>query len=178
MKTKTICAALIALFLFAASAEELSARKLIQKQRVTSYTQAVTADPVGLIFGLFNATYEQRLSPENSFTASLLYYSNNGWTGLGLGGSYRWYIVKGSRPIIEGLSFGPAINLYTFEPENEFFDSGMSITVGGEAAYKFVISDGFVIEPSVYLGFPLIKVDDDLSYNVFSFGVRLGYAWR
>ena len=81
-------------------------------QKKGSYSHAISANPVGLAFGMFNALYEHQFGNINTFTVSGLYYNyGGGWSAFGLGGSVRWYpdLFKDNKNPIEGFSFGPAI---------------------------------------------------------------------
>ena len=130
------------------------------QKTVKKYNQSITANPVALAFGLFNITYEQQISKENSFTAFGSYWSFGDWTAVGLGGSYRWYLFQEDKRALEGFSF----------------DGVTSLAVGGEAAYKFVFDGGFSVEPIIQLNINFLDISG-LDYRPFSLGVNIGYAW-
>jgi hypothetical protein len=160
--------ALAALLIF--SATNLSA------QKADKYTQAITANPIGLIFGYFNASYEFQVAPENTLTINGLYWGYSGWSAFGIGGSYRWYIVKeDKKKIIEGFGFGPTASLGFWNYENDGYSGGTSLSIGGVASYKWVFG-GFVVEPLLVLSFNLMTIEG-LAYNSFGLGCNLGYAW-
>ncbi len=143
------------------------------------YSNSISANPIGLAFGVLNATYENKLSPTNSFTIFGLYYGYTDWAAFGVGGSYRWYldINEGKRPI-EGLSVGPMAEFGFWSwsgPSYITNDGGASFAIGGEVAYKWVFNK-FVVEPIVRLSIPVVKIHG-LTYHSFGGGVNLGYAW-
>lgn len=151
-----------------------------QKKVVKNYKQSIGANPLGLAFGLLNATYEQQLSKNNSFTVSGLYWSIGSWTAWGLGGSYRWYLLQtdtGKRPL-EGFSAGPLISFSSWSYDYDFdivnIDEGINVAIGAEAGYKWIFGSGFMVEPTVSVSFGLTGVGD---FTPFGLGVNLGYAW-
>ncbi|MFA6571662.1 MAG: hypothetical protein WCT77_10580, partial [Bacteroidota bacterium] len=152
MKSK-ITVAIVALALLVLSSTGVFAQK---------YTHAISANPIGLVFGLFNATYEQQVAPINSFTINGYYWSIVDWAAYGIGGSYRWYpklFDDGKRPL-EGFSCGPLVQIgfWKWNGWGTYSDyGGVSFAIGGEAAYKWVFG-GFVVEPSINLVFNLSKV--------------------
>lgn len=143
------------------------------------YSNSISANPVGLAFGILNATYETQLSPQNSLTISGYYYSwAVDWAAYGIGGSYRWYIVKeqGKR-IIEGFSFGPmAAFSFWSKRGTGTTDGGATLSIGIEGAYKWVFG-GFVVEPILTLSFPVSRFSGAPTYQSYGLGVNLGYAW-
>lgn len=175
MKTRNLLfIAAIALFMFF----------MPGKSSAQTYNQAVSANPLGLVFDIFNVTYEHKLSQTNSFTVNGYYWGVENWNAYGFGGSYRWYIdaFKDGKTSLEGFSVGPAvaIGFWSFDGPSymDYGDSfgGTSIAIGGEAAYKWVW-DGFMLEPSISIMFNASKVDGYNDYNAFGLGLSAGYAW-
>lgn len=152
---------------------------LFSQQR--RYSQSISANPIGLAFGVLNATYEQKLDPVNTFTINGYYWAITDWNAFGIGGSYRWYlkIIDDNKHIIEGLSVGPlvAIGFWSWKGSSLYKDyGGVSFAIGGELAYKWIF-DGFVVEPMINLTFNVNKIEGLSTYNPFSAGINLGYAW-
>ena len=126
MKFRITTILLIIAVVFSLNTNNATAKKV-------TYHQSITANPVGLAFGMLNATYEQQLSRTNSFTVSGYYWdlgsSAGSWVAYGIGGSYRWYndIFHTRKKPLEGLSFGPKIAIsswgyntkYSWESELE-----------------------------------------------------------
>jgi len=148
----------------------------IYAQRVVKkYNQAITANPVALAFGLFNATYEKALSPQNSFTAGLNYWNYGGWTAFGVSASYRWYLFQEQDKMIKGFGFGPMISLGQWGYENNTYSNSTSFSIGAEASYKWIF-DGFVVEPIAQINFNILSING-LNYRPFGIGINLGYGW-
>ncbi len=171
MKKFTLLTILIIIFAMSLPSESYSAG---------NYENSISGDPISLIFGNINVTFEHQVMPQNSFTVFASYWSYFDWTAWGIGGSFRWYIVKepGKR-ILEGFSFGPflAVNFWSWGGNTFLNDyaGGTTIAIGGEAAYKWVFS-GFVVEPILRLAIPFGTLNG-LSYRSFGIGCNLGYAW-
>lgn len=151
------------------------------KAQKKSYSQSIIANPLGLAFGMFNATYEQRVTETNSFTVNGYYWSFLDWQAYGFGGSYRWYLspFDDGKKILEGFSFGPvvAVGFWSWDGMvTDLYDGGTSINIGAEAAYKWVWG-GFVLEPSISLLFNVSSISGLDSYSPFGLGLGLGYAW-
>ncbi len=153
----------------------------VAQRAVKRYNHAIGANPLGLAFGMLNATYEQQVGPENSFTVNGLYWTLLDWSAFGIGGSYRWYLMQDDNKALKGFSFGPTINLGFWSYKNSFgyagaYDGGTSVAIGAEANYKFVFDGGFMIEPGISFSFNAVSITG-LSYPGFGIGANLGYAW-
>ena len=157
----------------------LTLSALPNRTQAQAYSKSIGADPLGLAFGLFNATFESKISSTNSFTLFGSYWTYVDWSAYGFGGSYRWYfdLNDGKRPIT-GLSAGPfaSVGFWTWGgPSYIDYSGGTSFAIGGEVAYKWVFG-GFVVEPILRLALPVSKVNG-LNYTSFGLGCTLGYAW-
>ncbi len=171
MRLKLFVIILVAVFAIALPSKSLVAQ---------SYNNAISANPIALAYGMFNATFESRMSAANSFTISGYYWSFGSWTAFGIGGSYRWYLklIQDNKKPLEGLSAGPALAVGFWKWDNTYYNygGGTSIAIGGEAAYKWVF-DGFVVEPILQIMFNVANIQG-LDYRPFGAGVNLGYAWN
>jgi len=135
------------------------------------YSNAISGDALGLLFSHYlTVTYEFTMSPTNSLSLFGTFYSSGGWDAFGFGASYRWYIVKSSKQILEGFSFGPKAGISFWSGD----DDGTSLAIGGEAAYKWIFG-GFVVEPIISIMFPFKEYGHSGAYWVL--GCNLGYAW-
>lgn len=151
----------------------------------SSYTNVLTCDPVDLLVSkVLNATFEHRVSYDNTFTITGSYYKySDNWSAFGIGGSYRWYIdlfKEGKKPL-EGFSVGPMLRLswWNWDGDNKYghsYDGGTYVVIGGEAAYKWVFSEHWVVEPIIRLGFGVTDVTG-LGYEGWGAGVNFGYTW-
>ena len=171
MRFKAFLLIILAVFAFAIPSKDALAQK--------SYNNCISANPLGLAFGLFNATYEGRLSARNSFTINANYWSLADWYAFGIGGSYRWYLtlIQDKKKPLEGLSVGPLVAVGFWKYSGSFYSytGQTSFAIGGEAAYKWVF-DGFAVEPIIRIAFNVMH-NDYFSYNAFGLGCNLGYAW-
>ncbi len=151
-----------------------------------AYDNVISANPFTLInWGRFNVTFEHKIDKLNSFTVFIESYNTkyyNNWTGYGIGGSYRWYIspFNDNKRSLEGFSFGPLAVLSFWESKYsdkyKYNYSGQSLSIGGEAAYKWVWG-GFALEPSLILMLDALTVDHRDDKNHLSWNVKIGYAW-
>jgi len=149
------------------------------------YEKAISADPIDLLVSkVFNVTYEQKLSGNNSFTVFGSYYNySDYWSAYGIGASYRWYltgVIQDDRNPISGLSVGPMARIsfwdYTGPNPLNLDYGGSMVVVGGEVAYKFPLGNQFFVEPIVRLGF-IVSDIDYLGYDPLGLGINIGYAW-
>jgi len=151
-----------------------------------SYNEAITIEPLNFLMnGIINAKYEQKLSPTNSFTVGgLLVYKNPSggtWLGIGVNGSYRWYIdlFKTRQKTIQGFSVGPRASILYLTFDNEqnasALKNGTIFRIGGEAMYKW-IWDSFVLEAGIVLDFPVLN-GSDFEPGAFGLNASIGYAW-
>ncbi len=143
---------------------------------------SLTVDPIDfLVSKTLNATFEFKLNPKNSFTINGSYYAySDWWKGYGLGASYRWYIdlFNEGKKALNGFSVGPMVRAswWTYEFGGYKADTEMYVAIGAEAAYKWVFSGGWTIEPIVRLGFGVTDVTG-LGYEGYGGGVNIGYTW-
>src|SRR5579863_3922063 len=95
MKSIFTAAAVIAIFFLI----ELAPAKAQDTQTQSSggagqsYSNAISADPIRLLWGELDASFEHKLSASNSIVVFGDYWSLGGlWSAYGFGGSYRWYL--------------------------------------------------------------------------------------
>ena len=168
------------MFAIASVRSEAQELKDTKKQK---YNYAIGINPIGLAFGMINATYEQKLSRTNSFTVSGDFFTISDWYAIGLSGSYRFYykLHDGQKPALEGFSFGPLLSIaywnFTGNKDARNDYGGMSIAIGGEVAYKWAFTDNFYIEPTINVSINVLKITGDPTYSLFHGGVAIGYAW-
>ena len=154
-------------------------------------TKAVTANPIGLAFGLFNAQYEFALNQKNSVAvrANFVGYSIGGYSNsaFGFGGSYRWYVMD-SKTIVGWWAQPSADILFWTSEWQTLGQPGLLgnvnnkanttfFGIGGDGGYKW-IWDHFTLELSVGARIYMGKISG-LSFGGFGpqLGVNLGYAW-
>lgn len=150
------------------------------QKRTYKYNQSISANPLGLVFGVLNATYEQQIAPKNSFTISGAYLTYNDWVAGSIGGSYRFYLLQEDVRAIQGFSFGPWAQLAFWSwngPSTYSYEGGSVFYIGAEAAYKWVFQGGFMVEPLLQLRFGVNKLEGLGGFSSYGLGVNLGYAW-
>jgi hypothetical protein len=178
IKTVLYFMMLSALFLTFVPNESLSQRV------VRNYNEAITANPLSLYYGILNVNYEMQVSKDNSLTMGAVYSNYSGWTGIGLQGSYKWYLFQEKDKAIQGFGFGPSVNIAYFMYENDTYASGIVLAPGFELSYKFII-DNFVLEPVGGFNYNLLKSHtakqdknvDGLKWQAYYIGINIGYAW-
>jgi len=149
-------------------------------QKGIKYNQSISANPLGLLFGVFNVTYEQQIAPKNTFTINGSYFTYNDWSAGSIGGSYRFYLLQEDVRAIQGFSFGPMAEIAFWSwggPGTFSYEGGTVFYIGAEAAYKWVFSGGFMVEPLLQLRFGVNKLEGLGGFSSYGLGVNLGYAW-
>lgn len=151
-----------------------------------SANNAISIDPISLLSnGTLNATFESKINSSNSFTIFGSYYQykkdNFDWSGFGFGGSYRWYIdifSEGKRGF-NGFSVGPMakVTFWSWNGTENLYKNSTEVTIGLEAAYKWVFSNQWAVEPRFYYGIDFSNIDG-LNYVPWGIGVNLGYVWK
>jgi hypothetical protein len=129
----------------------------------------ITVNPLGLVFGLGNATYERALSRENSWLVGANFGSygvtDNRLTILGAMGAYRWWF--NGRKALSGWYAGPEVKIETvtwaFGVDNSNYNATASFFGGGgQGGYQWVFRNGFTLN----LGLNLDFMAGSLSTNI------------
>lgn len=172
---RRILTSLVALFALLIMASSANA------QGKNAYQYNISIDPFDFVVSkTLNATFEYKLSSENSFTIAGSYYKyNDWWSAFGIGGSYRWYIdlFKEGNRALTGFSVGPCARLsfWTWDAYGST-SSETQLSLGGEAAYKWIFKGGWSVEPILRLTFGVLDVPG-LDYGGWGAGVNLGYSF-
>jgi hypothetical protein len=161
----------------------------LSAQQTENYDYAITANPLGLAFGLFNAQFEFQTSQNNSFLVRGNYWTPgvafSNWTAYGIGASYRWYLdaFKQGTTAITGFSFGPAVavDFWSWDLDDDFgffddYDGGATFRIGAEANYKWIWG-GFALEPGINIMFAVSDVEGLGTLSPFGILFNIGYAW-
>jgi hypothetical protein len=121
--------------------------------RASNKTQVISVEPLGLFQdgNFLSVVYEWKASSTNSYFLRARLSNISYYTGLGIGGGYRWYIAD-SRALT-GLSVAPVAEM-VFYSSSELNKSSFVFGIGGEIAYKWIF-DQFAVEPGfgVTIGF-------------------------
>ena len=148
----------------------------------------IKVNPIGFIFGIFNATYEKTLSPKNSVAVGANFYNwkNLGVSGFGVNGEYRFYFSNNSEAP-HGMYAAPLLNVssmsYDYVTYDENFntirskESTMSFGGGVKAGHQWVWDSGIALD--LYFGYGYRAASFE-HYNYSGgypiLGLALGYA--
>ncbi len=160
---------------------------------VTDKTNAVSVNPLALIFGGISANFEHKMNEKSSITAGFQYYSSDATfvksTFLGVEGGYRMYF---SPVAPDGFYWEPFVSVGSQSIEIDVFGStgkgsGISFAPGVLVGRQWVWEGGFLIDLAIGGAFYLGGVTVDLggssyegSYSGFGLAGKfaLGYAWK
>ena len=147
----------------------------------TSKGAAISIDPIDLINGRVNLTYEKKLGANNSLTINGSYWSWASWlSAFGVGASYRWYIdpFDEGKTTMNVLSVGPRADFFFWSYDLSYVDhTYTTFAIGAEVNYKWTFSDKWIVEPTLKLMIPVKKESGYDYYNNYGFGVNLGMAF-
>ena len=146
----------------------------------------VKINPLGLLFGSFNATYERAVSEHSSLNLSLGYSSvratvddeTTRLTGFGIGGGYRYYFSSG-KVAPDGWYVGPNASYASMSVEEaKITASG----VGALAGHQWVFDSHFDLDLFFGLQYASISTEGDISGANISgilpqLGLALGFAF-
>ncbi|NLM38100.1 MAG: DUF3575 domain-containing protein [Firmicutes bacterium] len=150
---------------------------LVANVSMAAEEQTVTVNPFGLLFGIFNATYEKSLHHQNSFLINGSYLSweilGDKITAFGVGGGYRQYL--GGEDFSGFFGQGTAGVVFASAP-------GVSTTganVVGLVGFKWIFNHGFTVEAGAGGQMIFGKLEGYSSWSGFSpaLMLSLGYSW-
>lgn len=149
----------------------------------TAQTQTVKLNPLGVVFGLYNASYESALSDKGSYQVGANFYSyklfEQKTTGFGVEGGYRHYF----REVLKGPYVFPRVgfaqNSTKVNGESASFSQA---NIGATIGWQWLFGSGFVFDLGVGYGynFVIVKADsitNDYNRGLPRFGFSLGYAF-
>ncbi|KAA3640558.1 MAG: DUF3575 domain-containing protein, partial [Bacteroidetes bacterium] len=152
---------------------------------LNAQSNVIKANPIGLAFGNFNATYEKVLNDASSVLVKGSYrYSLFGIdvSTFGIGAGYRFYITNKNKPAPGGFYVQPQASF----SGGSVGDSGASYTsfgVGAELGYQWVWDSGFVLDLGLGPNYTVLsgEVDDfgrDSAGGILpSATLAIGYAF-
>lgn len=124
-------------------------------------SNVVKVNPVGMIFGVFNATFEHAINENNSVLVGAQYFNwgNLSMSGLGVQGGYRFYFSK-NNDAPEGIFASPFVSLssVTYNPDGLEKETSFGISAGGKAGYQWLFDSGLALD--LFFGY---------SYSSFKF---------
>lgn len=138
----------------------------------------VKVNPIGIIFGVFNAEFEHAFTEKSSFTigASYLNWSTFDVTALGADLGYRFYFAKTTNAPA-GIFLSPFISLGSYKnTDND--ETAFALGYGGRAGYQWIWSSGFALDLYFGYGYQSVKFDSEtISGGLPQLGIALGYAF-
>ena len=159
--------------------------------RAQDVSGIIKVNPLGMAFGVFNATYEKPLNEKSSVTVGASYFN---WSALrisGMGGrlGYRFYLGNNTTSP-EGLFVSPVLDLnsYSYSYRDEDPNTGEWITrkesvfsVGGgvQGGYQWVWDSGVALDLFFGYGYRAAKFESyDYSGGYPMLGLAVGYAFQ
>jgi hypothetical protein len=155
----------------------------------------ITANPVGLMFGYFNANYEKAIGKDNGlgFSAGVNFYSLSGWSwfGLNVGAQYDWFFQHHA---LNGWFAGPNVGISMESFSYDYTDpftlqttkstaTGFGVGIGGHGGYRWIWPGGFTLDVTAEITYTIASAvtlnGSTAAFGGMGFGpgVNLGYAW-
>lgn len=145
----------------------------------------VKVNPLGLVIGVFNVSYERAINEKGAFEVGANYFN---WKNLdlsGMGGevAYRFYFSK-NNDAPEGIYGAPFVNVnsmkykYTNSSLVDKDDSAIGFGGGVKGGYQWIFDSGLALDLFFGYGYTSVKFDEanyDYSGGVPRLGVALGY---
>ncbi len=122
----------------------------------------IKANPLGLAFGNFNATYEKVLNEKSSALVKANYWYKIFGVDVslfGVGAAYRYYITNAKKPVPAGFY---AQGQASFSGGSTDGANFTSIGIGGQVGYQWVWDSGFVLDLGLGPNYVILngEVDD------------------
>ena len=162
---------------------------------VTNKNDAVSVNPLSLIFGLISGNYEHKLKPDASITGAVNYWSlsfaDYSWTAIGVGAGYRMYF----KPVApDGWYWEPRVDLESVSEKVDYTALGYGSATGSAFFFgpgvmigrQWVWEGGFLIDLAIGASYTIGSLDVSVgpytqSVSLSGFGpsgkFSLGYAW-
>jgi Protein of unknown function (DUF3575) len=162
---------------------------MAQKKSDSEYKNVVKVNPLGLLFGAANVSYEHVLSEKSAIQGNVqfggLSFGGVKYTSLGAGADYKFYLSN-TKEAPKGFYAAPGVGFnYTSVTDGTNKYSGTGATIRGIVGNQWVWESGFALDlfggVNYYLGGE-IKGAGSTTYGKFSgilptIGVSLGYAF-
>jgi hypothetical protein len=137
----------------------------------------IKANPLGLAFGNFNATYEKVLNDKSSVLVKASYFYRLlgvEVSAFGVGGAYRYYITNAKKPVPGGFYGQGQVN-FNFGSGNVDDFTYTTIGIGAQIGYQWVWDSGFVLDLGIGPAYTILSGETD-SFDTTSGGVILPSA--
>ena len=141
----------------------------------------IKVNPIGFIFGVFNATYEKPLNESSSISlgASFFNWKSLNISGLGLSAEYRFYFSNNSEAP-HGMFAAPVLefNSMSYDGYTEK-ESLLAIGGGVKAGHQWVWDSGVALDLYFGYGYMSAKFDHyDATGGYPMLGLAIGYAFQ
>lgn len=151
----------------------------------TEQKMSITANPVGLIFGIANVQFAYKLNDNMALSIRGSYWGRTigdwKWSSFGFGGAFQYFPMKSS---LRGLYVGPDASVVFMSAEyDDDKDNTTFFGVGAEVGYRFVWKSGFTLDLSTGIQYLIGKLeigDEEFPYGGFGWagiGLGLGYSF-
>lgn len=161
----------------------------------TEQKNAVVVNPVGLLFGVFNAGYIMKLNDKTSLEIFGEYWT---WksgdfkaSALGIGGAYLFHFKPTA---LRGWYAGPTASILFWKAENTYFDyssykvkteeaTSTWFSIGGIIGYRWVFNSGLLIDLNTGIQYMIGELEiggTKLGLSGFGWGgigAGIGYAF-
>ena len=146
----------------------------------------VKANPLGLIFGNANISYERALGNHSSivFAPSFGFLKLNDlkYSTFGLGAEYRFYL-SGSKMAPKGTYVAPGVSFQFGKVKSDVSETNLT-GFGGKAVIgrQWVFESGFTLDLQGGIQYTSFSFEGDIGASAFkgvlpTLGLGLGYAW-
>ncbi len=146
--------------------------------------QVLSANPLGLVFGIMNLEYERTIDQKSTWSVRGLYWGADDegweWTAFGLGGSYRRYFASNAP---KGGYWGAGIDSLSISADY-VDESGSSVFFipKVEIGYQWLLGNTVAINLGGDVRYVIGTLDiagEKFPVSGFGIGLKLalGYAW-
>jgi len=119
-----------------------------QDSNQTTGQSIIKTNPIGLMFGSINLTYERALSQSTSFQIGGNFFNKIlgiPVSGIGVNVGYRYYITNATKPSPEGFYIGPALS-YNSLTESSTDVTVSTVGVGAIIGYQWVFKSRVTLD--------------------------------
>ncbi len=142
----------------------------------------IKVNPIGMVFGVFNATYEKPLNEKSSISlgASFFNWSSINVSGLGVSSEYRFYFSNNSEAP-HGMFAAPVleINSMSYDGYNGEKESLLAFGGGVKAGHQWLWDSGITLDLYFGYGYMSAKFEHyDATGGYPMLGLAIGYAFQ
>ena len=141
--------------------------------QANAQTQVVKTNPLGMAFGIFNASYEFQTGDTNSVEVGAAFINILGVNGYSIDGRYKFYFGDEALRGVYAAPFASYTGVDTY---------GFA-TIGGVGGYQFIFGDsdtGFALDLYAGLRYNMMPDTSDTTFGNgvgATFGIAIGYGF-